>query len=185
MTKESNNAKALATLNTFRAAEGKAPFADWRSARHTPMLDAYLAAQAAAFVEDEERADPADEGANADLPVVTLDIATARVEALSEVLTTNADLPVVVLDSLTAVVEHAAEVAPAPVDAPKAKAPSYKDFANYDKSSVVKPVEYVHTFLDANPSLTRKAAVQALVEAGINYSTARTQYQRWFSGRKG
>lgn len=37
------NTEKLAALNAFRSAEGKAPFADWRSARHQPLLDAYNA----------------------------------------------------------------------------------------------------------------------------------------------
>lgn len=166
------NTERLARLNVFRVAEGKAPFAEWRNARHTPMLNEYLAAQAAAFVEDEERADPAGPGTNADAPVIALDLGAVHENALDVVNANPADLVLPGSDESVEV-------------APKAKAPSYKDFANYDKSSVVKPVEFVHGFLDANPGLSRKAAVQALVEAGVNYSTARTQYQRWFTARKG
>ena len=33
----------LATLNAFRANEGKAPYASWKASRHQPMLDAYKA----------------------------------------------------------------------------------------------------------------------------------------------
>ena len=63
------------------------------------------------------------------------------------------------------------------------KIPGYKTFARYDKSSVDKPVAFIHQFLANHPNLTRKQAVAALIAYGINYSTARTQYQRWFSGR--
>ncbi|QIG67669.1 hypothetical protein EVB51_052 [Rhizobium phage RHph_Y17] len=79
------------------------------------------------------------------------------------------------------------EAAPAPVAesvAPE-KMKSYKQVANYNKSSKESPVAYIHAFLSANPTLSRKAAVIALTsEHGINYSTARTQYQRWFSANK-
>lgn len=63
------------------------------------------------------------------------------------------------------------------------KVPAYKQFMNNTRSTIMKPVEFVHAFLDANPELTRKAAVHALVEKGINYSTARTQFQRHFANR--
>jgi len=73
---------------------------------------------------------------------------------------------------------------PAGVATPE-KAKTYKEIANYNRSTVMKPLEMIHAYLDANPNLSRKAAVTALVEQGINYSTARTQYQRWFAKRKG
>ena len=44
MTLTANDHK-LQALNDFRAAEGKAPLADWRNTRHQPMLDAYLEAR--------------------------------------------------------------------------------------------------------------------------------------------
>jgi hypothetical protein len=61
---------------------------------------------------------------------------------------------------------------------------TYKQAAYYGESTVEKPVEFVHAFLSENPNLTRKQAVIALQGKGINYSTARTQYQKWFSARK-
>lgn len=64
------------------------------------------------------------------------------------------------------------------------KAPAHKAFANYAHSTIGKPVAYVHAWLDANPALTRKAALAALCSAGINYSTARTQYQVWFGKQR-
>lgn len=123
----------LNELNTFRVAEGKEPFKDWRKARHMSMLEEYRAA-----IED------------------------AKEE-------------VVVLDSLTEVEVEMAKIA------------SYKELAraSASTSTVVKPVEHVRNFLDANPTLGRKQAVAALVEMGVNFSTARTQYQKWFSARKG
>jgi hypothetical protein len=69
----------------------------------------------------------------------------------------------------------------------KAKLPAYKVLARMSgsTSTVAKPVEIVHSFCDQNAHLSRKEAVAALVEMGINYSTARTQYQKWFTARKG
>lgn len=66
------------------------------------------------------------------------------------------------------------------------KQPSYKHLmAKSGKTSLVdKPVGFAHQFLTQHPELSRKEAVAALVEYGVNYATARTQYQRWFSGRK-
>lgn len=40
-----NNAQKLEALNAYRAAEGLAPFAAWKVARHQPMLDAYQKAE--------------------------------------------------------------------------------------------------------------------------------------------
>lgn len=64
--------------------------------------------------------------------------------------------------------------------------PSYKQFARYEKSAIVHPVDFIHTFLaEHGDKMTRKEAVHHLVtREGINYSTARTQYQRWFAGHK-
>lgn len=59
-----------------------------------------------------------------------------------------------------------------------------KSIVTNNPSTIVKPVDFVHAFLDAAPDLGRKQAIIALVEAGINYATARTQYQRWFTKRK-
>lgn len=66
------------------------------------------------------------------------------------------------------------------------KIPTYKEFARYDKSAVEKPVAFVHSFLDQHGGeLTRKEAMHALVKVhGVNYSTARTQYQRWYAEHK-
>lgn len=65
------------------------------------------------------------------------------------------------------------------------KSPALKTIATTARSAVLKPVEFVHAFLDAAEPMTRKAAIQTLVELGVNYSTARTQYQRWFTINKG
>ncbi len=84
--------------------------------------------------------------------------------------------------------EKAAQAAKAAaVATPKAgAAPTHKEFALYGRSAILSPVQFVHQFLNAKGGdLTRKQAIQALSEAGVNYSTARTQYQRWFTARKG
>lgn len=129
----------LAELNAYRAIDGLPPFADWRKARHMPMLEAYINAR------------------------------------LAEV----KDEPVVIEEAKGALAAKVEEVTPA------AKQPAYKVLARMSgaKSAIEKPVEFVHAFLSANPDLSRKEAVAALVNEGVNYSTARTQYQKWFSGQ--
>jgi hypothetical protein len=72
----------------------------------------------------------------------------------------------------------------APVAAPAVKGPSYKELPRLDRSAILKPVEYIWKFLDANPDMKRKDAVTHFVTNGINYSTARTQYQHWFKKNK-
>ena len=68
--------------------------------------------------------------------------------------------------------------------AEKTKAPSYKAMWSREHSRVEKPFNVVHSFLDANGAdMSRKEAIAALVAKGVNFSTARTQYQRWFSKR--
>lgn len=168
------NKVLLAQLNVYRVQEGKAPFADWRAARHQPMLDAYNAAADARIAEFE-----------ASTEELTGQEGRPSTEEV-EIVTASAEMT---LDEMTEkTIEDATAAADAEVvtetPAEKVKTPSYKDFANYDRSRIMKPVDFVHSFLDAHPELSRKAAVQALVEAGVNYSTARTQYQRWFSKRK-
>lgn len=66
------------------------------------------------------------------------------------------------------------------------KLPAYKVIARNTGNSVPdSPVALVHAFCDANPTMTRKQAVSALVTVHqVNYSTARTQYQKWFSKHK-
>lgn len=123
----------LNELNAFRTNEGKTAFADWRKARHMPMLEQYRAAAAAEFAKHNE--------------TVPATPTTETVEKL----------------------------------------PAYKVLARQssDKSTIEKPVEFIHAFLNEHPDMKRKAAIAALVHVGINYSTARTQYQKWFSARKG
>jgi hypothetical protein len=151
------SASNLELLNSFREADGKAPFADWRKARHQPMLDAYMAAQIAETPtgeEDEEEGDEPDA-----LLIDPVSGAMARESAVK-----------------------AEDVAPT-----AEKLPAYKVLANKSgkKSTIEKPVEFIHAWLDENSDVTRKAAVATLVGFGVNYATARTQYQRWFKARKG
>lgn len=65
------------------------------------------------------------------------------------------------------------------------KIPSYKMMYGTSKSAIDTPVKFIHDFLNAHPDLKRKAAIYELTSRGINFSTARTQYQRWYSERKG
>lgn len=137
------NTDKLTALNAVRAKDGLAPLADWRNARHQPMLDEYLAKErsAAAYAE-----------------------AVAYAEAAAAI----------IMKAKKAKKEKG----------PKDPTPAYKRMAHYVKSAIENPVQFVHSFLDANPGMKRKAAVAALVEQGVNFSTARTQYQRWFTARK-
>lgn len=48
------------------------------------------------------------------------------------------------------------------------------------KSTVARPVEFCKKFLDKNPELPRKDAIAKLHAKGVNFATARTQYQKWF-----
>ena len=162
----------LNELNAFRANEGKAAFADWRKARHMPMLEAYRAAA-------EEEGDEPD--------ALILDTETGEVVRESELTAEQAST----LPGADAVAEAIrnndfanAEVA----EATKASKPeAYKVLARMSgtTSAIDKPVAFVHQFLTEHPTLTRKEAIAALVKYGVNYSTARTQYQKWFSARKG
>lgn len=52
-----------------------------------------------------------------------------------------------------------------------------------NQSTIAKPVQFVHKFLDNNPTLGRKEAIEHLSRKGVNYSTARTQYQKWFKAQ--
>lgn len=78
-----------------------------------------------------------------------------------------------------------APAAPKATPAATTGTPPHKQFAVYGRSAVLSPVQFVHEFLNAKgKDLTRKQAIHALSEAGVNYSTARTQYQRWFTANK-
>ena len=61
--------------------------------------------------------------------------------------------------------------------------------ANRGQSTVRKPVRAVHTkcaeLLAANPSMRRKDLIQACVDSGITYYTARTQVQEFLKAHRG
>ncbi|QWY83370.1 hypothetical protein [Rhizobium phage RHph_X3_2] len=59
------------------------------------------------------------------------------------------------------------------------EAPHDNAEADHEKSTVEHPVQFVHKFLDKNPTLSRKAAIDKLRAKGVNISTARTQYHKW------
>lgn len=70
---------------------------------------------------------------------------------------------------------------PAPVTG---TTPAYKDFQLYGRSVALSPVATVHKFLNEHgANLSRKDALFELSKLGVNYATARTQYQRWFSAK--
>ena len=104
--------------------------------------------------------------------------AAAEAALLEEDLSDEPDALIVLPNGETVRESEIEEVAPV-----TEKLPAYKVLARQSgaTSAIEKPVEFVHSFLNANPDMKRKAAVAALVEAGVNYSTARTQYQKWFS----
>ncbi|QXV74924.1 hypothetical protein [Rhizobium phage RHEph26] len=69
-------------------------------------------------------------------------------------------------------VAHDNDLGPAPDAAP--------DAATESRSRVARPVEFCRKFLDKNPELPRKEAIAKLHAKGVNFATARTQYQKWF-----
>lgn len=180
----------LTELNTFRATEGKEPFADWRKARHMPMLEAYRINYAVAIdsvslsdnfeMSEGERANQVGrESADIarDEAMFETKIVGATPDMEPGVCTAQVDT--VKVDEKGKVTVTAKVIKPT-----EDKIPSYKTMPRHVKSTVEKPFNLVHSFLDANPTLTRKQAVAALVEQGVNFYTARTQYQRWFSKNK-
>ncbi|QIG68906.1 hypothetical protein EVB71_054 [Rhizobium phage RHph_Y55] len=206
-----NNVELLAELNAFRIDRDLAPFADWRKARHMPLLETYRAERAAfdaAYVAggkaDDFEATPDELAAQTLRPRTelyrgyTLNFLNDAWNISHPGINGLAHEGIPTLEEARAQVDHDEDYTPpakpevtteeaAPVAAPAApeKTKSYKQVANYNKSSKESPVAYIHAFLSANPTLSRKAAVIALTsEHGINYSTARTQYQRWFSANK-
>lgn len=69
------------------------------------------------------------------------------------------------------------------IEAPKGarKTPS-RHYLN--RSTIDGAVSASHAIYDANPDARRKDAIQAAVDAGIAFYTARTQYQKWFKAKK-
>ncbi|QIG73278.1 hypothetical protein EVC02_057 [Rhizobium phage RHph_N17] len=60
------------------------------------------------------------------------------------------------------------------------RAPVESESAVESRSTVARPVEFCKKFLDKNPEMPRKDAIAKLHAKGVNYATARTQYQKWF-----
>ncbi|QIG67670.1 hypothetical protein EVB51_053 [Rhizobium phage RHph_Y17] len=54
------------------------------------------------------------------------------------------------------------------------------DTTTESRSRVARPVEFCRKFLDKNPEMPRKEAIAKLHAKGVNFATARTQYQKWF-----
>lgn len=161
----------LNELNAFRAIDGKEALKDWRNARHMPMLEAYRADEVAvkAVAIDAEIAD---------------DFEASEAELAAQVGRQSADLA---RDEqlVEAVRDDKKEVAPvAKVETKQGDVPSYKNMVRHEKSTIEKPLATIHAFLDANVGMKRKDAIAVLVEQGINFYTARTQYQRWFTNKK-
>ena len=155
----------LNELNAFRAGDDKPPFKDWRKARHMPMLEEYCINDEIASVGE------ADLGDDFEMP---------EEELAAQVGRESADIA-----RDEALVAHVETVTPVKGGVViNTSAVAYKLMPIKD-STVENPFKVVHSFLDANPTLKRKDAVARLVEMGVNYYTARTQYQRWFTKRKG
>lgn len=182
----------LTELNAFRAAEGKAPFADWRKARHMPLLEEYRAAAAAkAAAEPAFEEAPAEELAE-QVGRTSADIARDEALVVSMQVKGAKDLEpgvhTVQVEKVRKVRgKNIMRVTAKVVDdkpATKDKTPSYKQLPRLAKSAVEKPLVLIHSYLDEHPELTRKQAVAALVALGINFYTARTQYQKWYTKRK-
>ncbi len=70
--------------------------------------------------------------------------------------------------------------APSEESAPAAEAPAEVRRKSLDKGAV----KHCWEFFNAHPDLKRKEAVAAMVDKGVAFYTARTQYQRWFAARK-
>lgn len=152
---------------------------------------------AAALADEPEGSDPSQEEAdaaeveaahNAPVPMPEA-ISDARADAEEDAIAGEVIAEAEALE--TADADEAEQAVAADADDAKdvaakpSRGPTYKEIANYNRSAILKPLEFIHKFLDDNPHLTRKQAVSELVGKGINYSTARTQYQRWFTKRKG
>lgn len=61
----------------------------------------------------------------------------------------------------------------------------YKSVKKYEnKSTVTGAVALVHEIAASMPDARRKDVIQACVDKGIAFYTARTQYQKWFKAKK-
>lgn len=198
---------SLIALNAFRNAEGLAPFAEWRKARHETMLERYedeyelVIMDLFADLADDNPDEVNDLGNNPAMQE-QMDEVAAQHDALADeqadaAIDENNETPdsMLVADDgseilesdLVAQQEDKAKADAVAQIATQSKLPSYKqmvrDHGGYSK--IENPVEFIRGFLDANPAMTRKQAVAALVAVhGVNYSTARTQYQKWYTKHK-
>jgi hypothetical protein len=80
----------------------------------------------------------------------------------------------------TAKAKKAAEQVEEKVDAPK----TIGGIEVTRESTVVRPCKQVWHIADSMPGAKRKAVLEACVNAGIAYYTARTQYQQWLECQK-
>lgn len=149
----------LERLNAYRAAQGLNPIAAWRPARHQHFLDQIV-------VPWEQMIANANPPVNYAFNEGTNSAGEPATGTLKDVIHSR--------DFSDGDISEAAKIE---------KIAPYKTWAKYAPSSVDKPCAFIHSFLDAHPDLTRKQAMHALALYGINYSTARTQYQKWFAGR--
>ncbi len=79
----------------------------------------------------------------------------------------------------------AAKPAPASKPAPAAKLPSIAELKTHTGTSKVKaPVAAVWELCEAMPDAKRREVVAAAVAKGINFHTARTQYQLWRTAKR-
>lgn len=188
------NNELLAELNAFRVAEGKTPFADYRPGRHAQMLRDYRAAAIDVNIADTEQTSPISQGEGENTSDVSPDAGDAgngEVEAIVASLVASHNAAAEKIANVGALLSGNMAPGNGELDgegqhvADKAKSvklPSYKEMANYSPSSIEKPVAFIHQWLaNFGADMTRKQAVAALMAFGINYSTARTQYQRWYS----
>jgi len=212
---------SLIALNAFRNAEGQVPFADFRKARHAPMLEKFedeyevASMNLIADLADENPDDAigemiahssdasfAEEGENLfDDAVNDLGNNAAMQEQMDAIAEDydeeESDEPDALLvddegntvreSEFVAQQEDQAKAEAVQQIAQQTKLPSYKQMVrdHGGNSKIESPVEFIRGFLDAHPDMTRKQAVAALVSVhSINYSTARTQYQKWFAKQK-
>lgn len=169
------NSEKLAKINKFLAAHNRPLLSDYRKARHENLLNEVLAFEAKVEAATDEL--NAQIAAKADEPdALLIDEKTGEMTRYSE-------LPE---DEQLRLAQPVKIEDVAPVSVSTEKLPAYKVLANKSgkKSSLENPVKFIHDWLNENPDVKRKQAVTTLVECGVNYATARTQYQRWFSGRK-
>lgn len=181
----------LRAINSFRNIEGLEPLAKWHK-RAEPVLEQYehdystasenLIADLEEFVSDDEtKGRIIGDETNWIIgdEIITEDV--DRVPAIKLVSDDGHEISeeeFVAKQEATAAEEEARKLMTATT------LPAYKVVANahgHGHSKIENPVAFVHGFLDANPGLTRKQAVVTLVQVhGVNYSTARTQFQKWF-----